>query len=541
MFQSFCRNKSGNVAIIFALTLLPSMMAIGAAIDYARFASVKAAVQAQVDRAALQAIANVRDPDALLAIENALAVRLAAIAYGPVFDIVKVTQTSADTDAEAIVEVKAEGSVETVVMNVAGFDTLPVGVVAEAKRSPKTYEVSLVVDVTGSMKGTKINALRDASRAFVKALLPEATTSDRILVNIVPYTAAVNVGRRRTDWLRPLPTSSGVSNPPGSSRFANRYIWEGGNAPGRVAKDDCRGTGVVWNDGLDICYIGNLTQWTGADCPGVARNGICYVADGWAGCVEERGRGGDDVTDAPLSTNRFDPYFWASWGGVGNASGNTRYNSYLPVRIDETRHTNATSNDGIGPNLGCPKSEITDWTNDGQYLLDQISLFEAWHRGGTMGHVGLAWGWRTLSPKWAGEWGGAEAPRPYDRSRVEKIAVFMTDGVNGFYTGHAPSGDSDYTAYGRLSENAGVWSGNQQNHLDAKMLAVCNGMRSDGIEIFTVGFGLANNAGGNEARALLRNCASTSEHFFDATTSNLSEYFKNIATNIRTRGERLAL
>lgn len=302
-----------------------------------------------------------------------------------------------------------------------------------------------------------------------------------------------------------------------------------------------RGTGVVWNDALDICYIGNLTQWTGTACPGIERNGICYVADGWDGCVEERGRGGHDVTDAALSTNKFIPYYWASWGDVGNASGNKRYNSYLPTRIDETRLTNAISNDGSGPNLGCPKSEITDWTNDGKYLLEQISLFEAWHRGGTMGHVGLAWGWRTLSPKWAGEWGNFDAPRPYDRSRVEKIAVFMTDGVNGFYSGHAPSGDSDYTAYGRLSENSGVSSSNQQNHLDAKMLAVCNAMRSEGIEIFTIGFGLANNAGGNQARALLRTCASTAEHFFDATTTNLSEYFGNIATNIRTRGERLAL
>jgi Flp pilus assembly protein TadG len=529
------RKNSGNAAILFGLALPVLFMSIGAAVDYVRWSSVQSALQVQVDSAALSALINIRDEDRLGSIEQGLKTRLDTINHRPTFQAVSVRRISDDSDPEAIVVVRAEGAVPTVLMRMFGFQSLPVDAMAEARRSPKTYEVSLIVDVTGSMRGSKINALRDASRLFVRALLPEETTSDRILTNIVPYTASVNIGRHRAEWLGPL-NSSGA-NPLGSARFANRYVWSGAEVP----QASCGGTGVTWNNSLQICHLGNLKEWTSSGtCPGVSVGGICYVSDGWAGCVEERGRGTDDVTDATLATAAFRPYYWQSWGGVGNPTANTRYNSYLPNAIDESRSTNANNNNGLGPNLGCPKDEITDWTNDRRYLLDQIEKFEAWHRGGTMGHVGLAWGWRTLSPKWAGQWGNQPAPRPYDRSLVEKIAVFMTDGENGFYSGHAPPDDSDYTAYGRISENPGVTRSNQQNHLDAKMLAVCTSMRREGIEIYTIGFGLPNNSAGNQARKLLRDCASSSDHFFDATTSNLAGYFEHIATNIRTRGERLA-
>lgn len=538
MTSAFLHNKRGNVAVVFGLTLLPMVAAVGSAVDYARLSSVSTALQMQVDSAALRAIASANDLDRLHLIELGLAERVASLSYEASFSDVKVARISAETDPEAIIMVNAEGRFDMVFMQIFGFQSLPISASAEARRSPRTYEVSLIVDVTGSMRGAKINSLRHASRAFVSALLPEATDSDRILVNIVPYTASVNIGRNRGDWLGPFPTTP--TGPPGSARFANRYIWEGGDEIGQVDEDDCRGTGVTWNATLELCHVGNLTQWTGTGCPGLEKDGICYVSDGWAGCVEERGRGTDDVTDAPLATHRFAPYYWPSFGDVGNDSASSRFNSYLPNAVDESRSTNSSSNNGRGPNLGCPKDEITDWSNDPQFLLQQIDNFEAWHRGGTMGHIGLAWGWRTLSPRWAGQWGAHPAPRPYDRSVVEKIAVFMTDGVNGFYTGHAPSNDSDYTAYGRLLENSGVTRSNQQDHLDAKMLAVCNGMRQESIEIFTVGFGLGSSSSGNQARTLLRDCATSAEHFFNATTSDLTTHFEKIATNIRMRGERLA-
>ena len=33
---------------------------------------------------------------------------------------------------------------------------------------------------------------------------------------------------------------------------------------------------------------------------------------------------------------------------------------------------------------------------------DALGELLPWHRGGTMANLGLAWGWRTVSPKWRG-------------------------------------------------------------------------------------------------------------------------------------------
>ena len=71
-------------------------------------------------------------------------------------------------------------------------------------------------------------------------------------------------------------------------------------------------------------------------------------------------------------------------------------------------------------------------------------------------------GWRTLSPRWQGLWGGPTPdtmPLAYDQPLIDKVVVILTDGQNQFYDfkGHGPGngvgpGGSDYTAYGRLED-----------------------------------------------------------------------------------------
>ena len=82
----------------------------------------------------------------------------------------------------------------------------------------------------------------------------------------------------------------------------------------------------------------------------------------------------------------------------------------------------------------------------------------------------MVWGWRTISPRWRGLWGGATpADMPFDRDEplMDKAVVLMTDGENQFYDwpqyvyedgklkteggGNGPDG-SDFTAFGRLDD-----------------------------------------------------------------------------------------
>ncbi len=527
----FAKDERGTVAVVLGLAAIPLVMSVGAALDYSRANAVDTSLQSVVDAAAVKAVAQRTQEERRAHAIQFVRAGVGRLPHGATVrdaDIVVAEELTGSLRTPRLT-VRATASVPMVMSQMLGVRTFSVAAQADAAVSSKTVEIALVVDVTGSMLGDRIRALRSSATDFVNTLLADNVDTQNIRLSIVPYTASVNIGRARGDWLKSL------NDTVGGSRFSNRYIWR------EVSQAQCTGTNVTWNADLQACHIGALQVWDekGGPCPGIKDRNVCYVSDGWAGCVEERGRGDDDMTDAPPATKRWRPYYWPSWGGVANASPSNNFNSYLPNAVDETRQTNGFGNGGRGPNLGCPQNTIMNWTNNRAALLQHIAGFEAWHRGGTMGHIGLVWGWRMLSPRWRGLWGSPELPRDYDTSATQKIVVFMTDGENGFFAGLAPSGSSDYTAYGRVDEVPNMTT-SAQTFLDQKMLKTCTDMKAHEIEIFTVGLGLSNNAAGTQARNLLRTCATSNTHFFDANTTTLLAHFNKIANEIASRRIRIA-
>ena len=53
----FRRDKSGNIAVIFTLALMPILSAVGCAVDYSRATQLRAKLQAAVDAASVGSIA----------------------------------------------------------------------------------------------------------------------------------------------------------------------------------------------------------------------------------------------------------------------------------------------------------------------------------------------------------------------------------------------------------------------------------------------------------------------------------------------------
>ena len=122
------------------------------------------------------------------------------------------------------------------------------------------------------------------------------------------------------------------------------------------------------------------------------------------------------------------------------------YTNALPVNgsLFET-----TSNTPDRPGYSCPASLITPLTDlstlaSRNAFKDQIDALMA--SGATAGHIGLAWGWYTLSPEWNPIWPSINEPKPY-RQDVTKVVILMTDGeFNRAYwnsAGNTPSADID--------------------------------------------------------------------------------------------------
>ncbi|WP_111733690.1 TadE/TadG family type IV pilus assembly protein [Roseovarius amoyensis] len=88
---------------------------------------------------------------------------------------------------------EASMNIDTYLMKLSGVDTLgAAGAAAAEVRTPK-LEVSLVLDVSGSMAGTKLTKLQSAARSFVTTILNGSDPGDTV-ISVVPFAWTVTPG-----------------------------------------------------------------------------------------------------------------------------------------------------------------------------------------------------------------------------------------------------------------------------------------------------------------------------------------------------------
>ncbi|HMG47880.1 MAG TPA: TadE/TadG family type IV pilus assembly protein [Allosphingosinicella sp.] len=196
------RDVRGNTLAIVGAALVPLAGMIGSGVDMSRAYMAKTRLQSACDAAAL-AGRRVMTDDTLSATVTNEAVRFFNFnfrqnlyqteSFTPV-----VTRPSSGT-----VRVTASTRIPTSIMRIFGFTTLPLNVTCDASLNFVNTDVTLVLDVTGSMadnlNGTqKIVALRDAVMALYDQLAPVQTQLEsnglRLRYAVVPYSSTVNVG-----------------------------------------------------------------------------------------------------------------------------------------------------------------------------------------------------------------------------------------------------------------------------------------------------------------------------------------------------------
>ncbi len=200
--RRFVRAREGNVAIIFALTLLPVIAAVGSAIDYSRANSVKADLQASLDSAALMLSKEA-------ATDTPAQLQAKALAYfnatfnRPGTDNVNISASFSNTYGSQLV---LNGSVDihTDFMQVFGFDTVTVKGTSTSQWGTMRLRVALVLDNTGSMSSSgKMDALKTATTNLLGQLKGVVATPGDVYISIVPFVKDVNLGAANymSDWI----------------------------------------------------------------------------------------------------------------------------------------------------------------------------------------------------------------------------------------------------------------------------------------------------------------------------------------------------
>jgi hypothetical protein len=131
--SSFLRDTTGNVAMLFSVSMIPVLGVVGAALDYQRASSARTEMQASVDSAALAgALADVTsDSERSLASRNfAMAnLRGTGVSDNPA-ELASLVVSASVKDK--IVTVTASDVVETKMISVVGIDTIPISATASA-------------------------------------------------------------------------------------------------------------------------------------------------------------------------------------------------------------------------------------------------------------------------------------------------------------------------------------------------------------------------------------------------------------------------
>jgi Flp pilus assembly protein TadG len=461
-------DRSGNVAVMFAMIGIPLSGAIGLAVDMGRVYHVNLATQSALDSSALAAgrVAQVEKTDTLTKAFKSASAYFDQAKPG---DVVVSTIQFSPNDQQTEFKVTATSWVRTpflAVLNIISYrgsqDDAPaackgnfygcVKLVTSATAQiclncsdtgsgnadeGTNLEISMMLDITGSMKGTPLTDMKAAAKDLIDIVIWNDQSKYTSRVAIAPFSAAVNLG----SYFTAITGKSDDPDPDG----------DGYNYP-------------------SSCYS-SKTGKLKSSCEGESQ----YKVKRYAPCVYER-KGTEAATDtAPTNSS-----------------------TWLVPTAAATTKTNPTC---------APASAIVPLTTDRAKLKTAIDGFAA--DGSTAGHLGTAMAWYLISPNWKNVWPLESRPTPYGTAKVSKIAVLMTDGEYNSIYGVQDSGNVT-TAFNQAK-------------------ATCAAMKAKSITVYTVGFNLDTTASKNMLKAC---ATSDSHYYDTSGGDALKAAFRDIALKI---------
>ena len=435
----WCADTGGNIAIIFALALIPILAIAGVAIDTQVTLTQKNKVQAVIDSAVIFGARAMQ--------EGASREDVAKDVNAYVTALLKQQSQNLDCTSVAL-EYKDDAqdinasifcSQPTTLSNVIGQRKMDFRVGSGSTYGIGKVDVAFVFDVSGSMGNSgKMADLKIAALEAVETLLPPAydtAKSDDVRLAMTSYDTMVNAGGY----------FKAVTNESKTRTYTATYDKE-----------------------TDVCL-----NWRNGRCrryetvPALTTKTITNT------CVKER-VGSEAFTDE-------DPH-----SGAWLEAAEAKFDPSRELWSEETCNN-------IGP------LPLTDNRGNLRAYIAGLNDFSS-----TAGHMGVAWGWYLISPKWDSVWPSASKPLPYDEPDSAKAIIMMTDG--------------EFNSY---------FSSGQGNSFDqAKKL--CDAAKAEHIVIYTVAFQAP-----SQGQDILNYCATSADHAFKPENGQqLKDAYTMIAKSI---------
>jgi Flp pilus assembly protein TadG len=485
-FRRFIRDRAGAVAVLVALASIPVAASAALAVDLGLAYVVRSRLITAIDAAALAGTRSISSPTRDAEIRswfwanygradiNRNVGWLGTEIEGPIIAV---------EDEGRQVRVSVNARVPTVFMRLFGQDSLTVGVENVARRAELGMELSLVLDITGSMAGSKIASLRDAATELVTILYGSRETVNNLWVAVVPYVASVNLGSQHTGWL-----VAGSLNP---NAYLNR----------------------TWSGCVEARHA------NGHDRTDATPSEVPFRPYLWVSTRNKYSVKGDNDWTASTITEQNQaslPDNTAVGPNLGCGTPVLPLTAAKSTVLSRIAALQATFRGGTMANLGLQAGWFTlspRWRGLwGDASLPNVYDHELIRKVVVMMTDG--------ENQWYDWPGGAPGSGP---------------------SGWTDDNDADYTAYGRIKENRlgltgaqSSWrgaTGRAATEINARMSQLCTAMKAQNIMIYTVVFNVASNS---PAQALYQGCATTPQHYFNSPTQ------ADLRAAFRAIGEQLA-
>ena len=527
--RRFRAEEDGSLIVFGIYVFLIILIFGGVGIDLMRFERDRADLQYTMDRAVLAAadLDQTLDPEAVVRDYLDKAGMSDYLSSVTVDDGVGFRSVSASASSE----------IRTQFMHMTGVDTLTAPAASTAEESIDGVEISLVLDMSGSMNSnSRLTRLKPAAREFVETVLA-SSESGNVSVSIIPYATQVGVGEA-------LLSKYTVSNEHNYSHCVN-FIED------EFSKTDLSTT-------IELERTAHFDPWTYSE---LSRDGglsspVCPVED--------------NLQILPLSNDKSELFAYID--GL-SAAGNTSIDigvKWGTVLLDPSTQEVVTSliDDGlIDPafegrpyvyNNGTTLKILvlmTDGENTEQYMLnpslrdgdsdvwynaeaDRYSVQrseggkteywwptdETWndhpYGNGEEPEYECEWSWYGTCYSWSAT--GETVPEPGEAVRLSYPELWNRTSLawNTRYNYGFQGNRWTEWYYNAFTSHNGTAK-------DQHTRQICSKAKDAGIVVFTVGFEAP-----RSGQRLLEKCASSASHHFDVEGLEISEAFASIASSI---------
>ncbi|MBY8974321.1 Tad domain-containing protein [Rhodobacteraceae bacterium NNCM2] len=452
-------DQRGALSPMFLVLFIGLLFLTGLSLDLLRQEAARADLQSAIDRGVLAAADLEQTVDPETTVRDYVNTRV--LSNEPVNVVVSANETLNYRRVGAT----ANFEQNTIFLGMMGDLSLPVVAASAAEERREHVEISLVLDISGSMSrertgGTttkRLDLLKSAAQEFVGLILTDSTM-DTTSMSLIPYAGQVNAG-------------------------------------------------VFFDDFLNGSRVHNYSS-----------------------CV--------DFTDNDFTKTSF-------------PNNNSRY---------QTQHFQNFSYEAFSGNNAewgwCPsdKQAVVPFSNDRDALKAKIRNFVG--HDGTGSQYGMKWGLALLDPATQPKIaalstaGGVpevfdDRPTAFDNEDALKVIVLMTDGntryqprIKSTYYNSRSERETWATESSRnyLSNNTSKSTlrnsssqTNDENFRRSQLVALCDLAAANNVVVFTIGFDVST---GSNAYRDMRDCASSSSHFYHVNGLELSTAFQLIAATI---------